>query len=527
MRFFFICVFLGCSFFGCSSSDSLRDIEEAYEAYTEYDYYDYGTYREDGYEAYTEYDYYNYGAYREDSYEAYTEYDNETYREEDYLTYNFAEEIISQGDSLTDNMKKSVWRVSNPLSSNFGTALSVGPNLFVMDFYNMAEMLGDNNPIKDIVLKQDHSSSQLKVKQVIRVSALYGLIFFETEESVKNYLNISEYQPQPDDELFVLGYSRGEFKAINKTGQVIDKDNYYTFTIDHSNLDGVTGGPVLNERKQLVGIVFGSIANMLSVIKSNHLKDLMKGNIGLNCSDFINRTVCMEKEIENLKKLAKQKDALAQHSLAMIYYKGKGITQNYNLAFSWFQKSSEQGYAPSQNYIAGMYYEGKGAMQSYHLAFSWFQKSADQGYILSQHDLGIMYYKGEGIAQDFELAFEWFQKSAEQGYAPSQYFLARIYNDLEVDIESTFFWLQESAEKGYAPAQYDLGEAYYKGEGVEQDYNLAFSWFQKSADQGIVLAQIALMTMYSRAEVAEQVFKKVFDLNKKSAEKVIPLLNII
>ena len=367
MRLFLTYVFLSCFFFGCSDPDWLRDLED-YEGYTEDDY---GTYGEDAYES-TTYDYYDYGMNREEDYGMNTEPDDET-----PLTYNFAEEMISQGDSLTNNMKKSVWRVSNPLSSNFGTALSVGPNLFVMDFYNMAEILKDNNSIKDIVLKQYHSSSQLTIKQIIRVSALYGLAFFETKENVTNYLNIAEFQPQHDDELFILGYSRGEFKAINKTGQSVDEGDYYTFTIDHSNLDGITGGPVLNERKQVVGIVFGSIANMLDMIKSNHLKDLIKGNIGLKCSDFINETACLKREIENLTELANQGHNLAQENLALMYYKGEGTAQDYELAFKWFEESAKRDSAFAQYLLALMYYKGEGAAQDYELAFKWFEESAE------------------------------------------------------------------------------------------------------------------------------------------------------
>ena len=164
------------------------------------------------------------------------------------LTDNPQEGTALSAESLTNNAQKSIWKVSNSSFSGLGTALSVGPNLFVMDFYTMAAIVENDSSIKDIVLEQEHSSSQLKVKQMIRVSALYGLIFFETEENVTNYLNISKHQPQPDDELSILGYSQGEFQELRKTGKLVDNGYFYTFPVNSSSLAGSGGSPVLNEK---------------------------------------------------------------------------------------------------------------------------------------------------------------------------------------------------------------------------------------------------------------------------------------
>jgi len=51
---------------------------------------------------------------------------------------------------------------------------------------------------------------------------------------------------------------------------------------------------------------------------------------------------------------------------------------------------------------------------------------------------------------------------------------------------------KKSAEQGNADAQFLLGNAYYTGNGVDQDFNKAVSWWHKAADQGNVSAQKAL-----------------------------------
>ena len=41
------------------------------------------------------------------------------------------------------------------------------------------------------------------------------------------------------------------------------------------------------------------------------------------------------------------------------------------------------------------------------------------------------------------------------------------------------------AEWGKATSQYELGLMYYKGQGVEQNYDEAFKWFRLSAQKGL------------------------------------------
>ena len=60
--------------------------------------------------------------------------------------------------------------------------------------------------------------------------------------------------------------------------------------------------------------------------------------------------------------------------------------------------------------------------------------------------------------------------------------------------------LRERAEQGNASAQSDLGLAYYKGEGVPEDYVEALKWLRKAADQGDAMAQANLGRAYYLGE---------------------------
>ena len=60
--------------------------------------------------------------------------------------------------------------------------------------------------------------------------------------------------------------------------------------------------------------------------------------------------------------------------------------------------------------------------------------------------------------------------------------------DIDMDKEKGIVLIRRSAEQGYADAQFNLGLAYYRGEGVSQDYTQAVSWYRKAAEQGYPMA---------------------------------------
>ena len=91
---------------------------------------------------------------------------------------------------------------------------------------------------------------------------------------------------------------------------------------------------MLDSQGQVVGVISSTDNYTLNAVKINHLKEFIKGNVGLNCSRLISTTSCIKKEIKNLKKSADlDKNTLAQYQLAMMYYDGEGKEQNFELAF--------------------------------------------------------------------------------------------------------------------------------------------------------------------------------------------------
>jgi TPR repeat protein len=56
--------------------------------------------------------------------------------------------------------------------------------------------------------------------------------------------------------------------------------------------------------------------------------------------------------------LADQGNALAQFNLGLLYHEGRGVSQDYAQAVTWFRKAADQGDAEAQAALGAMYANG-------------------------------------------------------------------------------------------------------------------------------------------------------------------------
>ena len=215
-------------------------------------------------------------------------------------------------------------------------------------------------------------------------------------------------------------------------------------------------------------------------------------------------------------------NAEVENKLGYMYAVGKGVDINYQEAFKWFQKSSDQGNAGSQNWLGSMFYKGQWVAKDYNQAFKWFQKSALQGNTNSQSWLGQLYHDGEGVAKDYPEAIKWFQKASDNGNAVAQNWLAFMYYEgkgVAQDYYEAFKWYKKSGEGGNSSSQSWAGQMCHDGRGTTKDFSEALKWFQKSADQGNSIAQNWLGSMYYNGEGVAVDFLEAYKWFKKSADQ--------
>ena len=84
-------------------------------------------------------------------------------------------------------------------------------------------------------------------------------------------------------------------------------------------------------------------------------------------------------ELQILRPLAEQGNAVAQHNLGVMYRHGFGVAQDDAQAVAWYRKAAEQGIAQAQANLGMMYQQGLGVAQDYAQALIWTGKAAEQG----------------------------------------------------------------------------------------------------------------------------------------------------
>ena len=78
---------------------------------------------------------------------------------------------------------------------------------------------------------------------------------------------------------------------------------------------------------------------------------------------------------------------------------------------------AKEGDPEAQWFLGGWYVLGKGIPQDYEVAFKWYNSSAQQGYAKAQFTLGGIYFRGQySVPQDFVLAHMWLNLASAQGF---------------------------------------------------------------------------------------------------------------
>lgn len=79
------------------------------------------------------------------------------------------------------------------------------------------------------------------------------------------------------------------------------------------------------------------------------------------------------------------------------------------------QELAEKGSAKMQASLAGLYAKGEGLSQDYKEAAKWFERAADQGHTDAQAALADLYSQGKGVEKDLKKAYMHLTVLAQDG----------------------------------------------------------------------------------------------------------------
>ena len=123
-----------------------------------------------------------------------------------------------------------------------------------------------------------------------------------------------------------------------------------------------------------------------------------------------------------------------QYRLGIMYRRGEGITQDYEVAIEWFKLAAEQGNAFAQSNLGAMYDQGLGVTRDSSLGFKWFKLAAEQRNNYSLFILGEMYQQGRGVTRDYIRAHMWWNIAASEELAAGLGLARREFVKIQKDM---------------------------------------------------------------------------------------------
>jgi hypothetical protein len=203
-----------------------------------------------------------------------------------------------------------------------------------------------------------------------------------------------------------------------------------------------------------------------------------------------------------------------------------GLKAYCHKQFAWaieiLRPYAEQGSVDAQVILGILAFEGKGVTQDYEEAASWYRKAADQGDIEAQVNLGLMYVNGLAGPVNFDEAVRLFADAAKAGFDTGQYSLAYAYatgQGIAKDEAKAVEFYAKAANQGDVWAQSNLGFMYKDGKGIPQNLVEAYKWWLLGSKRGDKPADEALI-VNRKFLSAEEISKA-----KGLAENFVPVLS--
>lgn len=239
--------------------------------------------------------------------------------------------------------------------------------------------------------------------------------------------------------------------------------------------------------------------------------DVMEGNMPtisvvryLNAVEMLDGPDYME-GFNIISQLAQEGESLAQYELGMLYYEGRIVPMNKNIAYQWLDRAAAANHSDALYQIAKIYAGGDGnelRPNNDKLAVEYYDRAARLGHALAQYELANMVL-GEtpGINYDVSQAFQWALTAAENGINDAVFFVGAAYaqgTGVRQDSAKAVEWLKRSADinEGWnsAVAQGVIGNWYLNGTNVPKDYDLAVKYLQMAVNNGREDARADLAT---------------------------------
>lgn len=123
---------------------------------------------------------------------------------------------------------------------------------------------------------------------------------------------------------------------------------------------------------------------------------------------------------------ARQGDAHAQLSLAVLYRDGNGVKQDLDEAMRWGHRAADQGNAAAMDFVGWMFFRGLGVPRNPTIAAAYFKASSEEC-VAGAWNLGQCYFAAQGVTHDVAKALEAWNHAARLGHGRAASTASMVY----------------------------------------------------------------------------------------------------
>jgi len=113
-------------------------------------------------------------------------------------------------------------------------------------------------------------------------------------------------------------------------------------------------------------------------------------------------------------------------NLGNLFHHGKGVTQNVEKAFEFYEQAHRAGNATATCNLGLMYKQGQGVTQNLAKAVQLYEQAHRAGNATATCNLGLMYKQGQGVTQNLAKAVELYEQAHRAGDARATRLLSAI-----------------------------------------------------------------------------------------------------